>query len=178
MAMGGLQVALIEARLGDLPKENATAVRQVLYRACMGVKLGSSAAPNGEEARASFIAWEEMGPQLAYARVAMRDLLRDLNSHTPPRAGMVRAYRLHYYKAVCQSNYLFYLEDNVTLAVANAADLGVGLGVVCTDVVESLNAILKRAYNDHTSRGGGGTEGNGITTGGGGGLAGLRLVVF
>ena len=44
----------------------------------------------------------------------------------------------------------------MTTAVANAARLGVGLGAVCADVVESLNAILKRAYNDHTARGGGG----------------------
>ena len=41
------------------------------------------------------------------------------------------------------------------MAVANAARLGVGLGGVCADVVESLNALLKRAYNDHTARGGG-----------------------
>ena len=57
----------------------------------------------------------------------------------------------------------------MTLAVANAAQLGVRLGAVCADVVESLNAILKRAYNDHTSRGGGGwgdAGGYGIGTGG------------
>ena len=47
----------------------------------------------------------------------------------------------------------------MTTAVANAARLGVGLGAVCADVVESLNAILKRAYNDHTARGGGGSRG-------------------
>ena len=169
MAMGRLQVAFIEARLGDLPKDNATAVQRVLYRACTGVKLGSSAAPDGEEARALFLAWEEIGPLLAYAPedgewqavVAMRDLLWDLYSDTPSRADLraaevARAYRLHCYKAACQSHYLFYLEEDVTLAVANAAELGVGLGAVCADVVESLNTILKRAYNDHTARGGGG----------------------
>ena len=47
----------------------------------------------------------------------------------------------------------------MTAAVANAARLGVGLGAVCPDVVESLNGILKRAYNDHTARGGGGMPG-------------------
>ena len=41
------------------------------------------------------------------------------------------------------------------MAVGNAALLGVGLGAACADVVESINAILKRAYNDHTVRGGG-----------------------
>ena len=39
--------------------------------------------------------------------------------------------------------------------MANAARLGVGLGAVCADVVETLNAILKRAHNDHTAGGGG-----------------------
>ena len=42
----------------------------------------------------------------------------------------------------------------MTTAVANAPRLGVGLGA-CVDVVESLKAILKWAYNDHTARGGG-----------------------
>ena len=87
---------------------------------------------------------------------------------TPPRAHLravevERAYRLHCCTAGCQFNYLFYFEEAVTLAVANAARLGVGLGAVCTDVVESPNAILKRAYNDHTAH-----------AGGGGGCRGLR----
>ena len=93
------------------------------------------------------------------ATIGLRPGVRDLYSDTPPRAGLraaevARAYRLHCCKAGCQSNYLFYLEEDVTLAVANAARLGVGLGAVCADVVESLNAILKRAYNNHTARGG------------------------
>ena len=44
-----------------LPKENAEAMQRLLYQARTGVKLGSSAAPDGEEARALFLAWEEMG---------------------------------------------------------------------------------------------------------------------
>ena len=40
MAMGRLQVAFIEARLGDLPKGNTVAVRRVLYRARTGVRWG------------------------------------------------------------------------------------------------------------------------------------------
>ena len=126
MAMGRLQAAFIEARLGDLPKDNAVAVQRVLYRAHTGVWLGASASPNGEEARALFLAWEELGPLLAYAPEddewqlvdVLRDLLRDLYSDTPPRANLraavvARAYRLHCYKAGCQSNYLFYLEEYI-----------------------------------------------------------------
>ena len=71
-----------------------------------------------------------------------------------------------------------YLEEDVTLPVAYAAELRVGLGAVCADVVESLNAILKRAYKDHPARGGGGGGcGNGIATEGAG-VVGLGLVVF
>ena len=47
MAIGRLQVAFIDTRLVDLPKENADAVQRVLYRARTGVKLGASAAPDG-----------------------------------------------------------------------------------------------------------------------------------
>ena len=47
------------------------------------------------------------------------------------------------------------LGGDITTAAANAARSGVGLGAACADVVESLNAILKRAYNNHTARVGG-----------------------
>ena len=67
MAIGRLQVAFVEARLESLPKENAEAVERLLYRARRGVKLGATAAPDGEEARVLYLAWEEMGPLLAYA---------------------------------------------------------------------------------------------------------------
>ena len=83
MAMGHLQVAFIEARPRDLPKDNTTAMQRVLYQARTGVRPGASAAPDGEEARVLFLAWEELGPLLAYAPEdaewqavgAMRDLL-------------------------------------------------------------------------------------------------------
>ena len=161
-------MAFIETRLEDLPKENADAVQRVLYRACTGVKLGATGAPDGEEACALFLAWEELGPLLDYvpetgewpAVVAMRDLRRDMYTDKPPRgdlraAEVARTYHAHCCKEACQSNYLLYLEEDVTEAVANARRLGFGLGAVCADVVERLNAILKRAYNDHSGRGGG-----------------------
>ena len=64
--------------------------------------------------------------------VAMRDLLRDLYTETTPRtdlraADVVQAYRLHCCKAGCQSNYLLYLEEKVTVVVVNVVWLGVGL---------------------------------------------------
>ena len=147
-------MAFIETRLVDLPKENVNAVQRVLYRARTGVKLGASAAPDGEEARALFLAWEELGPLLNYvpedgewqAVVALRDLLRELYTDKPPcgdlrAAEVARACRAHCCKGACQSDYLLYLEEDVTKAVANARRLRVGLDAVCADVVESLNAI-------------------------------------
>ena len=167
MAIGRLQVAFIKTRLVGLPKENTDAVQRVLYRARTGVKLGAMGAHDGEEARALFLAWEELGPLFDYVPedgewqpvVAMRDLLRELYTDKPPRgdlraAEVARAYRAHCCKEACQSNYLLYLEEDITKAVANARRLGVGLGALCADVVESLNAILKRAYNDHSGWGG------------------------
>ena len=82
--------------------------------------------------------------------VPIRDLLRELYSNKPPATDLrapevAHAYRAHWCKDGCQSNCLLYLEEDVTTAMANAARLGVGLGAVCADVIESLNAILKRA---------------------------------
>ena len=169
MAIGRLQAAFIETRLVDLLKEKANAVQRVLYRARTDVKLGVTGAPDGEQARALFLGWEELSPLLDYVPedgkwqrvVAMCDLLRELYTDTPPpgdlrAAELARAYRAHCSKEAFQSNYLLYLEQYVTEAVANARRLGVGLGAVCADVVESLNTILKRVYNDHWGWGGGG----------------------
>ena len=90
----------------------------------------------------------------------MRDHLRELYTGKPPRgdlraAEVARAYRAHCCKEACQSNYLLYLAEDVTEVVANARRLGVGLGGVFANVVETLNSILKRTYNDHSGRGGG-----------------------
>ena len=89
----------------------------------------------------------------------MRNLLRESYTDKPPRgdlgaAEVARAYRAPWCKETCQSIYLLYLEEDVTEAMANAPRLGVRLGAVCADVVESLKAILKRAYNDHSGRDG------------------------
>ena len=118
------------------------------------MKLGATAASDGEEATALFLALEETGPLLAYAPedpewqavVATRCLLRDLYSDTPPlndlgASAIAPQYRAHCCKADCQSNYILYMEEDATRAVANAARLGAGLGAVCVDVVQSLNAI-------------------------------------
>ena len=63
MAVGRLQVAFIEASLGDLPKENAVAVQSGLAPSFRG-GLGFA---HGEEARTLFLTWEELGPLLACA---------------------------------------------------------------------------------------------------------------
>ena len=141
MAIGRLQVAFIDTRLVDLPKENVNAMQRVLYRARTGVKLRASAAPDREEARALFFAWEELGPLLDYLRedsewqavVAMRELLRELYTDKAPHGGLrgaevARAYFAHCCQEACQSNYLLYLEEDVAEAVANARLLGLGLG--------------------------------------------------
>ena len=98
MAIGRLPAAFVEARPEALPKENAKAVQRLSYRARKGVKLGACAAPDGEKARALFLAWKEMGPLLAYAPeepewqavVGIRDLLRDLYNRTPPLTDLAR----------------------------------------------------------------------------------------
>ena len=143
--------------------ENVEAVQRLLYRARTGLKLGASAAPDREGARALFLPWEETGPLLVYAFedpkwqavVAIRDLLWDLYSDTRPVIDLVafavaRDYPAHCCKAGCESNYVLYLGEDVTRAVANAAHFEVEMGAVCADVVGSVNAILKRAYTNHT----------------------------
>ena len=130
MAMGRIQVAFIEARLGDLPKDNAVAVQRLLYRARTGVRLGASASPDGEEARALFLTWEELWPVLAYAPedddwqavVAMRDLLRDLYSDTPPRDDLRAAEVADIPPALLQGR----LPIELSLLLGGGCDIGGG----------------------------------------------------
>ena len=167
MAIDRLAVAFVKARLEVLPKENGEAVQRLLYRARKGVKPGASAAPDREEARALFLAWEEMGPLLAYAPdctkrqtvLAMTDLLRDLYSENPPREDLgastvAREYRAHCRKAACQSNYLLYLEEDVTTALANAARLGVRFGGGVCGCGTKSNHHLETGLQRHMARGG------------------------
>ena len=141
-------------------------MQRILYQAHVGIKFASAAVSDGEDSRVLFVAWKELGPLLAsapedgewQAALAMRDLLHELRSNKPPATDLrawedAHAYRAHCCKAGCQSDYLLYLKDDVTTAVANATRLGVGLGAVCAHVVDNLNAILKRAYNEHNAWG-------------------------
>ena len=127
MAIGRLQVAFIEARVEEVPKDTTAAMQRQLYQARTGVKLGAITSPHGEESWALFLAWEELGPMLAYgpedpewqAVVAMRELLRALYTDTPTTtdleaAAVARKSREQCCKATCQSNYLLYLEEDVT----------------------------------------------------------------
>ena len=172
MAIGWLQVAFIEACFVDLLKETADAVQRVLYQTRTGVKLSASATPDLEEARALFLVRKKIGPILHYvpedgewqAVVAMCDLLRHFYTDGPLRrdlraAKVARAYRENCCKKACQSNCLLYLEVDVTEAVASTRHIAARLGAVFIDVVESLNTILKRAYEDHTGQRGEGCGG-------------------
>ena len=98
-------------------------VQRVLPRQHTCVNLGASATLDGEEERALFLTWEEIGQLLAYASqnhkgkaiVAMRDLPRDVYSQTPPHKDLrgtevAHEYWLHCYKVNCKCNYLPYLE--------------------------------------------------------------------
>ena len=168
MAMGRLQVAFIEARLGDLPKDNATAcnayhtwharVSDRVPRLHLTERRHGHGSSHGRKSGHYWPMPQRMESGKPWLPCGTS--LWDLYSDTPPRtdlwaAEVARAYRLHCGKAACQSNYHFCLEEDMTLAVAIAAALGVGLGAVCANVVESLNSSLKRAYNDHTARQGG-----------------------
>ena len=67
MAIGRLQVAFIEARVEQLPKDTTAALRRQMHLPHTGAKLGATVSPNGAESQVLFLAWEELGPVLAYS---------------------------------------------------------------------------------------------------------------
>ena len=157
----------------------------MLYRARTGVRLGSSAARDGEQARALFLAWEEIGPLLAYAPedgelqavVAMRDLLRDLYSDTLPRAD-IRAAELARASACIVGrlpasfwrktlHWRWLMRRSLALVWSR-----------CAPMPLRASTPFSSGPTPTTRSTGGNARGNGITTGGAGGHAALGVVVF
>ena len=183
-------MAFFETRLVDLPKENADAVQRVLYRARTGVKLGACAAPDGEEARALFLAWEELGLLLDYvpedgewqAVVAMRDLLRELYTDKPPRgdlrAAEVCAPTVHIVarRRANQTTSSLWRRMSPRPWPTHAAW---GLGwVPCARMLLRASTPSLSAHTMTTPAGGGGGGGNPTATEGGGSFASVGVVVF
>ena len=79
MAIGRLQVAFVEARLESLPKENAEAMQRLLHRARTGVKLGATAAPDGDTGQ------PRCGVPLCTPHCPSSDPLPDIGDGPPPR---------------------------------------------------------------------------------------------
>ena len=193
MAIGRLQVAFIETRLVDLPNQKADAMQRIRYRARTGVKLGATAAPDGEEARALFLAWEELGPLLDYvpedgkwqAVVAMHDLIRDLYTDKPPRGDLHRprwrAPNVHIVarRRVNQTTSSIWRRMSPRPWPMHAAW---GLGwVPCAQMLLRASTPSLSAHTMTTRAGGGGggdARRNPTRTGGGDSFASVGVVVF
>lgn len=168
MAMGRLQAQFLHEHAQMAGKGTAQLVQNVLDAARTGIRLGSSMSPDGEETARLFAAWEDMGVLLGFgpetptsrAVVDMRNLLRTLyrtyatDGPLPDCTRIARAYR-----DLCAfdrgSHYLLFLEKDCTPLLEALRAEGYGLAMFCSDIVESLNRLLKRAFNDHSARGGG-----------------------
>ena len=141
----------------------------MLHAAKTGLRLGGALNPDGEETQRLFDAWETIAPHLGLggprcevhaAVVNMRTLLRTLyrslhhGRPAPDCAGVTRAFREHVAPR-SGSHYLLFLEvDCAAVLEAVAAD-GFGMAMFSGDIVETLNRLLKRGFNDHSGRGGG-----------------------
>ena len=169
MAVGRLVAGYISREAQSLGKGVQHLVQRLLSEHRTGLTLTGSLAPDGEETTRLLNAWEPIATILGLAPgnaawaavVDMRELMAQLyrtywGGQAPPEAaGVARRFR----EALCPESgswYLLFLERDCAAMLQEVQADGFGLAMFSSDVVESLNRLLKRACNDHFARGGGG----------------------
>ena len=170
MALGRLQMANIERFANDrlAPGDQVTraAIQATLHEHRTGCRMGKDASADGEETSRLFAAWPNLALLLVVARdeplykavVDMAQSLRDLY-HTyqvgprPQCRGIAAAFCGHCAPG-STSHYLFFffLEDAYRLLEATWP---FSMAMFSNDIIDSLNAFLKQAFNEHHARGGG-----------------------
>ena len=161
MAMGRIQAAWVQLQAKALPLEDRASLQQVLRQHKTGLCIKGSTSVDGEEAFRLFGAWEDICEVLRpckatrQAVLGMRALLSALyvsfqDPYPPQCAPVARAYR----KAICpdsKGHYLLFLEEDCQHVLADIYPYG--MAMFSGDVVESLNRLLKKGFNDHSDRG-------------------------
>lgn len=166
MAIGRLLAQFIQDRAQVLGRETTAHVQDLLTEGKTGLRLGGTLTPDGEETTRLFGIWPQVGVALglcpgdeAYDAVTnMYGLLRALYrtyqpNSTPDPTLVTRKFREHI-APESASHYLLFLEHDVQFILPSIHPYG--LALFSGDLIESLNRLLKRAYNDHSNRGGGG----------------------
>ena len=161
MAMGRIQAAWVQLQAKALALEDRASLQEVLRQHKTGLCVKGSTSVDGEEAFRLFGAWEDICEVLRpckatrQAVLGMRALLSALyvsfQDPTPPQcAPVAQAYR----RAICpnsKGHYLLFLEEDCQHVLADIYPYG--MAMFSGDVVESLNRLLKKGFNDHSDRG-------------------------
>jgi hypothetical protein len=173
MALGRLLCALIN-RLADASVDKV-ALQRVLTETKTGFTVGSTSAPDGEDTHRLFGAWDLIAEVLGIdprsdqhrAVVGIREMLKAMyvtkQEHplaTDYCAKRVRAFEKHCMEPGKGGHYISLLKCDFDLLMRHIYPFG--LALFCNDVIESLNRFLKLAYTEHSSRGGGVLEDDGV----------------
>ena len=165
MAFGRLVCAFINEAAPDVGTPERRALQKVLDDGKTHFTVGSHSAPDGEDTARILRNWEEISellPANAGANEAvldLRELLRALyrtwQSDTPVGPTRCRdvARKFQEFIGGERMSYMHILEHNVDDLLRHLHPYG--LGMFCCDIIESINRLLKRAYADHSNRGGG-----------------------
>ena len=161
MAMGRILAHGVQVQAREAWAEERTRLQEVLYRHNTGLCHMGSTVVDGEETRCLLGAWEDTYHALpgehsiARAVKDMRAALKALNhTYLGPQPPACKPVATAFRKALCPipgSHYLLFQEEDHQQLPADIYPYG--MAMFSRDVVKSLNRLLKKGFNDHSSRG-------------------------
>ena len=151
----------------DLPNNRVRLLKATFKAAIIRWReLHKESAPDGQEVQRLLCAWDTVAHVLSIHRSAadeavqqVGEVLRELYHSGPPVDGVedevelaARNFQLH---CVFHSkwSYLYILIHDMKTIISECCNLGVSVAMFSNDLTETMNAIMKGIYLQHSSRG-------------------------
>ena len=153
----------------DLPNDRVWLLKATFKAANIRWRgLHKESAPDGQEVQRLLCACNTVEHLLSIRRSAadeavrqLGEVLRELYHSGPPVDGLEdrvelasRNFQLHCVSH-SKSSYLYILIHDMKTIISKCRNLGVGLAMFSNDLTETMNAIMRGVYFQHSSRGGG-----------------------
>ena len=163
MICGKLILSITRKVALDLPNDGVRLLKATFKAA--NIRWGGlhkESAPDGQEVQRLLCAWDTVAHVLSIHRSAadeavrqLGEVLREVYHGLEDQVELAaRNFRLH-----CgphsKSSYLYILIHVKKTIITECRNLGVGLAMFSNDLTETMNAIMKGIYLQHSSRGGG-----------------------
>ena len=169
MMRGKLILSFTRGVALDLPNDRVRLLKRTFKAANIRWRgLHKESAPDGQDVQRLLCAWDTVAHVLSIHRSAADEAVRQLGEvprepyHSgPPVDGLedrvelaARNFQLHCVPH-SKSSYLYILIHDMKTIISECGNLGVGVARFSNDLTETMNAMMKGIYLQHSSRGGG-----------------------